>query len=300
MKTYYLIYKFGLMRYLLSYFGVGETVMAISFGIGAIVCIVAGYLLGGLNFAIILSRKEFGVDVRDFGSGNAGSTNMRRTFGAKAGYITLLGDVSKTIVACLIGYLLLGLLGAYIAGLFSMLGHMFPIKYKFKGGKGVACTAALILMTTAGDPSLYFIPVVFFIVLGCFILIVLGTKFISLGSIMSALIYPLVLNAFHQINIKTLASSLDTLDDTAKLEILSLHAEDGLYIIISIIVTALVVFMHRENIKRLLEGKESKFELHASGKKNIYEKTLENNVNIYESKNTDDESNPSKKNKNKK
>jgi len=300
MNTYYFIYKFGLMRYLLTYFGANEITMAVSVGIGSLICIVAGYLLGGLNFAIILSRKKYGVDVRDFGSGNAGSTNMRRTFGAKAGYITLVGDIGKTIVACLIGYLLLGLLGAYIAGLFSMLGHMFPIKYKFKGGKGVACTAALILMTTAGDPSLYFIPIVFFIVLGCFILIVLGTKFISLGSIMSALIYPLVLNAFHQINIKSLADSIETLDDKTKLEILSLHAEDGIYIIISIIVTALVVFMHRSNIKRLLEGNESKFELHSSGKKNLYEEELENDPNGSEQKNIDTDLNTTNKKKNKK
>jgi len=274
MATYYLIYKFGLMRYLLGYFGAGETITAALTVIGALICIVSGYLLGGLNFAIIISKKKFGVDVRDFGSGNAGMTNMHRTFGKKAGVITLVGDMGKAIVACLIGYLLLGLLGAYIAGLFCILGHMFPVKYKFKGGKGVASTAAVILMTTAGDPRLCFIPVVFFIVLACFIVIVLGSKFISLGSIISVLIYPLILNAFQQINIRGLADSIEQgLTDTAIYELVTFHREDGFYIIIAITIMVLVVFMHRSNIKRLWEGKENKFSLHS--KKTLYEEKLE-------------------------
>lgn len=225
------------------------------------VCLVAGYFIGGLNFAIIISKKKFGVDVRDFGSGNAGATNMNRTFGKKAGLITLGGDIGKTVVACLIGYLLLGRLGAFVAGFFCMLGHMFPLKYKFKGGKGVACAAAVILMTDIGNPSMYFIPLVFFIVLGCFIVIVAGTKFVSLGSMMGAFLYPLIFNAFEKSQIDSV--TVDNVENVIQNPITATYLMDfSIYTIITMAIMGMLIFMHRENIKRLLKGQESKFSFH--------------------------------------
>jgi len=271
MSVYYYIYKLGLLRFLLLSNGFlpSQTSYAVITIAAVLVCIVSGYLLGGLNFAIILSKKKFGVDVRDFGSGNAGSTNMLRTFGKKAGAITLGGDAGKAIVACLIGYLLLGLLGAYIAGLFCVLGHMFPIKYKFKGGKGVACTAAVILMTTVGDPYFLFIPVVFLIALACFVVIVFGTKYVSLGSVISVLIYPLILNAFMTIERNLSSADIDPKNTHEMTHWLLLNSESGFYIVIAFIIMAFVVFMHRENIKRLWNKEENKFSFHS--KKTLYE-----------------------------
>ncbi len=281
MGVYYSIYKLGLMRHLLisNGFMPTDTLYAVLMVASVAVCIVSGYFLGGLNFAIIVSKKKYGVDVRDFGSGNAGMTNMRRTFGKKAGHITLIGDAVKAIVACIIGYLLLGLFGAYIAGFFSVVGHMFPAKYKFKGGKGVVCTAVVVLMTTAGNPTFYYIPVVFLILIAAFAIIVLGSRFISLGSIIAVLLYPLVLNAFQNLGMD--ADKLIKLfeeDEQALYTYSLLHAEDGFYIVIAFAITVLVVFMHRENIKRLLNKEESKFEFHMSGKKTLYEQKLDDDA----------------------
>ena len=263
MSTYFLIYQRGLipyfMRELSSQINIVYTVAAV------LTCIVAGYFLGGLNFAIIISKKKYGVDVRDFGSGNAGMTNMRRTFGKKAGHITLAGDAGKSFAASIIGYLLLGRLGAYIAGFFCILGHMFPLQYKFKGGKGVVCTAVFVLMTTAGDPSLMFIPVVFLIAFACFVIVVLGSKYISLGSIISVLVYPLILNAFNQITLDTELKLTGTI--TAYSSFVA-----GISNIIAIMTMLFVVVMHRENIKRIWKREESKFDFHMSNKKALYQK----------------------------
>ncbi len=224
-------------------------------GLCVAVCMVVPYLLGELNFAIILSKKLFGVDVRDYGSGNGGTTNMLRTFGKKAAIVTLVGDMGKAVVSCLLGYLVFGRLGAFIAGLFCMLGHTMPIKYKFKGGKGVACAAAVILMTDLGN--IWWVPIVFLALLIIFAVIALGLKYVSLASVMCMLIYPVLLYEMEM-----LMASTSTVVVT----------EFGLYVIIAFLMAALVVFMHRENIKRLLQGKESKLDLF-SKKKTLYEET---------------------------
>ncbi len=196
--------------------------------ISVILCIVVPYLLGSLNFAIIISKKVYHTDIRTFGSGNAGATNMMRTFGKSAAGLTFLGDALKAFVSGLWGYAAFGQWGAYIAGLFCILGHMFPIYYKFKGGKGVVTAAISILMCN---------PFVFLILFVLFVLIVLATKYISLGSVMCMLLYPVILDRIEK----------------------WLNGATGAYVIIAIINAALVIFMHRENIKRLLAGKESKF-----------------------------------------
>lgn len=203
--------------------------IAIFCAVGAIIA----YLLGSMNFSVIISKYKFHQDIRTFGSGNAGMTNMLRTYGKKAAVFTLLGDVMKAVISIFIGMLLAGESGAYIAGFACMLGHSFPIYYGFKGGKGVLVTAATLLCLE---------PVVFAIVFLVFVIIVAFTKFVSLGSIIGSMLYPVFLNSLYPF----LNSPLE---------------EGAIPAIISILNAALVVWLHRENIKRLLEGKENKFSL---------------------------------------
>ena len=205
-----------------------ETTRSIMMLVCALLSMASAYLLGSLNFAIILSNKEYHQDIRAFGSKNAGMTNMMRTYGKRAAALTLLGDSLKAVVAALIGYALLGAFGAYIAGLFCIIGHMFPAYYGFRGGKGVVTVATSILMCN---------PIVFLILITIFVLIVLATKYISLGSVMCMLLYPILLD---------------------RLTVL-LTGHTSPFIIFSILMAALVIIKHRDNIGRLLKGTENKF-----------------------------------------
>ena len=227
----------------------GETARIAIFGAGIIVLILAGYFLGSINFAIIISAKQYKQDIRDFGSNNAGMTNMMRTYGKKAAALTLIGDALKAVVACLIGHIILGQLGAYIAGLFCIVGHVFPIYYKFKGGKGVVTAGITILMCN---------PIVFLIVITIFLLIVLFTRYISLGSVMAMLLYPIILDKIDRLLIPSLEEG---------------GQQGSLGAIFAIMMTALIVFKHIPNIKRLLKGTESKFSFKKSVKKTDVEKS---------------------------
>ncbi len=209
--------------------------------LSALLIIVCSYLLGSINFAIIISSKQYHEDIRDHGSKNAGMTNMMRTYGKKAAGFTLLGDALKAVVSCLIGYALLGELGAYMAGLFCILGHVFPVFYKFKGGKGVVTAAVTILMCN---------PLVFLIVFTMFILIVLITRYISLGSVICILIYPLILDGITRFFSKMATGEEKTTIGVA----------------FAIIMAVIIVLKHWTNIKRLVAGKESKFVLKKSVK----------------------------------
>lgn len=212
-----------------------ETLGLVLFIISVAVVIIAAYLLGSINFAIIISGKKYKQDIRDHGSKNAGMTNMMRTYGKKAAGLTLLGDALKAVAACLVGYVLIGSLGAYIAGLFCILGHIFPIFYKFKGGKGVVTTAVAILMCN---------PIVFAILFLLFVIIVLFTKYISLGSVVCVMLYPLLLDSISRI----------------------FTGSPTPYVVFAMITAVVVVVKHWGNIKRLAEGKESKFSFKKSVK----------------------------------
>ncbi len=198
------------------------------FIICGIVLTIIPYLLGSINFAIIISGRRFHDDVREHGSGNAGMTNMLRTYGKRAAGLTLLGDALKAVLAAIVGYYMMGMYGAYIAGFFCVLGHTFPVFHKFKGGKGVVTTAASMLMCN---------PIVFLIILALFVTIVAIWRFISLGSIMCALLYPFILSG---------------------VDMVLLGHPSGLYIIFALLTSVLVIVKHKDNIKRLLEGKENK------------------------------------------
>ena len=192
---------------------------------GVLLCMIIPYLLGIINPAIIFSRLFFHDDIREHGSGNAGTTNTLRTYGKKMAALILFLDFLKAVISVVLGTLILPnqLGGGAIAGIFVILGHSFPIYYKFKGGKGVACLAGVVLMLS---------PISFVILISVFIAIVAMTKYVSLGSIMGVMLFPVVHTAFYPTQPWTTIGS--------------------------IVIMVIIVFMHRENIKRLLSGKESK------------------------------------------
>ena len=209
--------------------------------IAAAIVMICAYLLGSINFAIIISGKKYHEDIRAHGSKNAGMTNMMRTYGRSAAAFTLLGDALKAITACLVGYALIGQLGAYIAGLFCILGHVFPLFYRFKGGKGVVTAFATVLMCD---------PFIFLILIFLFVMIVLLTRFISLGSILCMLLYPILLD-----RVTRFVSLLTTGEEST-----------SPYIIFTVLIAAVIVIKHWENIKRLSKGKENKFSFKKSVK----------------------------------
>ncbi len=198
-----------------------------------IIVSVIAYLLGSISFSIIISKKMAGFDVRDKGSKNAGSTNVLRTVGKKAAIITLICDCLKGVIAILIAFIagkiwtnLDSALLVQLAGIFVVLGHTFPIFFKFKGGKGVATSLGVLLLT---NWQIGLICLVFALVLMAL------TRFVSLGSVAAAILFP-VLTVFITNN----------------------YLVHGNYIIFGIILAILVIFNHRENVKRLLTGTENK------------------------------------------
>ncbi len=189
---------------------------------------VLGYFLGSMNFAVIISKVKFREDIRTKGSGNAGATNMSRTYGKAAGIATLAGDILKAVIPVLLSKFLVGEMYGYLTGLFCALGHAFPCYYKFKGGKCVSVTAAVILVME---------PMAFLFLLVIFAVVIFGTKYVSLASIFSALVAPLLVHNF----------------------ITNRYGGGHIGLLFFVIQCVLVIFLHKENIKRLLNGKESKF-----------------------------------------
>ena len=198
---------------------------------------IIGYLLGSLNFGVIISKIVYHDDVRKHGSGGAGATNMLRTYGKIPAALTFLGDGVKSALAVLIGAIFLGhnpmYAGTYIGGMASVIGHAYPLYYKFKGGKGVASTFFMVLCTE---------PLIALICFVMFAAIVFGTKYISLGSIMCAMIYPLILYRMTGV--------------------------PGMHVLIAIFLALLIVYLHRENIMRLINGKENKISFKKKKKDN--------------------------------
>ncbi len=202
-----------------------------------IIVAVIAYLLGSVSFSVIISKKMAGFDVREKGSGNAGTTNVLRSVGKKAAVITLILDILKGVLAVLVAYIVGNIvkegvdkaLLIQIAGLLVIVGHTFPIFFGFKGGKGIATALGVLLIT---NWNIGLICLVFALVL------MVLTKMVSLGSISAAILFPvLILFMPH-----------------------TAYLVDGNYIIYSILIAVLVVFNHRANVKRLLNGTESKLD----------------------------------------
>ncbi|MBE6948948.1 MAG: glycerol-3-phosphate 1-O-acyltransferase PlsY [Ruminococcaceae bacterium] len=188
-----------------------------------IIILIAAYLLGSVNLAVLISKFVLKQDVRDKGSGNAGATNVARVFGMKFGVVTLIGDIIKTLLAALVGHLLLGDIGEAIACLGCLFGHAWPVFFNFKGGKGIAVGAAVIAVTDWR---------VLIISLSIFVIVVAITKMISAGSVCAAFSFPVLLPFF---------------------------GPAWYNIVMSIFAASMVIWLHRANIKRIINGTESKF-----------------------------------------
>lgn len=201
-----------------------------------IIIAIIAYLVGSINFSIIISKRIAGFDVREKGSGNAGTTNMLRSVGVKAAAITLLCDILKGVVviliAILIGNIVDGLddaLLVQLAGIFVIIGHTFPIFFGFKGGKGIATSLGVLLMI---NWQIGLICLVFALIL------MVITRIVSVGSIAAAILFPVLVIFIGQNYI--------------------VPVNNWSYLIFSIIVAVLVLFNHRENLKRIFTGKENK------------------------------------------
>ena len=204
-----------------------------------IIIAIIAYLIGSINFSILISKKKAGYDIRQKGSGNAGTTNMLRNLGKKYAAITLICDVLKGIVAIGIAIIVGNIIRntnkallVQIAGVAVVIGHTFPIFFGFKGGKGVATSLGILLMT---NWQLGLICLVFALVLMAL------TRVVSMGSIAAAILYP-VLTLFVGGGHYIVESS---------------GLGNG-YFIYSVILAVIVIFNHRTNIKRILSGTENK------------------------------------------
>lgn len=204
-----------------------------------IIMAIIAYLIGSVNFSVILSKKMAGFDVREKGSGNAGSTNMLRSVGKKAAAITLICDILKGVISIsisiILGKMIQGVnkeLLVQIAGIAVVIGHTFPIFFQFKGGKGVATSLGVLLMS---NWQIGLICLVFALVL------MILTRIVSLGSCGAAVLFP-VLTLFINENYTVLTAG----------------KKGTTYLVYSIILAAIVLFNHRSNIKRILNGTENR------------------------------------------
>ena len=200
-----------------------------------IVISLIAYAIGSINFSVILSKRLAGFDVREKGSGNAGTTNMLRSVGKGAAAITLICDILKGVVAISIAIILGNIFNeenksllVQIAGIAVVVGHTFPIFFGFKGGKGVATSLGVLLMS---NWQIGLICLCFALVL------MILTRTVSLGSCAAAILYPVLTLFIHENYIVSQGSG---------------------YFIYSVLLAILVLFNHRSNIKRMMEGTENR------------------------------------------
>lgn len=206
-----------------------------------IIAIVA-YLIGSINFSVLISKKMAGFDVREKGSGNAGTTNVLRTVGKKAAILTLVCDILKGVVSILLA-LLLGLFFkevskavlVQVAALFVVIGHTYPVFFRFKGGKGVATSLGVILLV---NWKIGLICLVFALVL------IAITRMVSLGSISASVLFAVLTIFMRECYIVEFEAS---------------------YIVFGFILAALVIFNHRSNLKRIISGTENKLSFSRKG-----------------------------------
>ena len=203
---------------------------------------IIAYLIGSINFSVLISKKMAGFDVREKGSGNAGTTNMLRSVGKKAAAITLICDILKgvisIVIAIIVGNIAKNLdreLLLQIAGIAVVLGHTFPIFFGFKGGKGVATSLGVLLIS---NWQIGLICLVFAVVLMAL------TRMVSLGSCAAAVLFPVL-----------------TLFINQHYTVLTDGKSGRVYFVYSVILAIIVLYNHRSNIKRILNGTENKLSL---------------------------------------
>ena len=201
--------------------------------------IILSYLLGSINFAVIFANVFTKKDVRNYGSGNAGMTNVLRVAGPLPGILTFICDALKGAVACYIGkyiifnYLIqnytgelyLPIYGALICGVFCMLGHVFPVFFQFKGGKGVAISVGIFAVVDWRCIA---------VVLGVFVALLLITRIVSISSLIATISMPVCIALFER------------------------EANENVYISVALtfIMVIIIYLKHIENIKRLFKGEE--------------------------------------------
>ena len=181
------------------------------------------YLLGSISFGMIVAKLKGGPNLREVGSKNTGATNVLRVMGVKTGFLVFVLDILKALIACIIGRVWMGLNGAMVAGLAVVIGHNWPCFFQFKGGKGVASTLAVMLMT---------FPIPAFICYVIAIALILYTRYVSLGSITLAALFAVMVIATNWVN--------------------------WLVIVWVLIISGLLIWRHHANIGRLLKGCENK------------------------------------------
>lgn len=202
---------------------------------------LVGYLLGSIVFGVLISKALYHDDVRTHGSGSAGMTNMIRNYGKMAGALTAIGDVAKGVAAVFVASWLFRVLlpdsaiepmaGAYIAGIFAVIGHTKPVWFGFKGGKGVLVGAGVALATG---------PVVCVVLVLVFAVEFAITRIVSLGSIIVAGLYPIFAILFWYWRGANLPSLI-------------------IIGVCAVIMGVMVIYMHRSNIQRLRDGTEYRF-----------------------------------------
>lgn len=205
-----------------------------------VLCVVlSSYLIGSVSSAVIISKLMSGKDIREEGSGNAGATNMLRVHGKGAGALTLVCDILKGVIAILLSMLFdmwlksaapdsifIGNL-AYIAGFFAVLGHDFPVFFKFRGGKGVATSLGVVLMLNWK---------IGLIVLALALIVMIISRYVSLGSITAAVSYPILVIGF----------------------MVGSEKWNVFYILSAVLMALVLILKHHANISRLLKGEENK------------------------------------------
>ena len=232
----------GLFATLLTNFQINEGSIgyyAITVGLIALV-IIASYLLGSISSAITVSRLIYREDIRNHGSGNAGMTNMLRTYGKGAAFLTWLGDMLKTVFSVLFAALIFGfsynnwisLNGVcYLAGLAAVLGHVYPVYYGFKGGKGVLVTVIMMLVLC---------PPLFLLLMSTFVVIVAISGYVSLASCCVSSLMPVAFTLYS----------------------FFIGGEiPPLMVICTVILGGFIVWCHRSNIQRLKAGNEKKISI---------------------------------------
>lgn len=185
-----------------------------------VLAVLLSYTIGNFSTSIIVSKLWAGIDIRKYGSGNAGATNVLRTLGMKAGLVTFIGDALKAILAVWIGSRLGGEGTALICGIAVVIGHNWPIFLGFKGGKGIASSIGV---------GLFVNPIVAIICIIVGVLIVAKTKYVSLGSVVAISLLPVLL----------LFSGFK-------------------FFLFGLVLALMAIYRHKENISRLLKGTESK------------------------------------------
>ena len=203
---------------------------------------IIAYLIGSINFSILISKKKAGFDIREKGSGNAGTTNMLRSVGKGAAIVTLILDILKGVVTIWLsifyGFMLYKIWNinidyailVQVSGILVIVGHTYTIYFGFKGGKGVATALGILLVT---NWHIGIISLVFALVL------IIVSRMVSVGAICAAILFPVLTLFSYE----------------------SSFIEPGNYMVFSIIIAIIVCFNHRENIKRIMNGTENKISL---------------------------------------